>query len=64
MNKKYDYMKRDRHIWKFLKFGETGLGWDPTTRKFSGLNEQWDKKIKVSLLHILLQLIYNISKSL
>ena len=42
------------HIWKFLKFGKTDLGWDPTTRKFSGSKKWWDKKIKDGLLHILL----------
>ncbi|KAG5007754.1 hypothetical protein AAZX31_09G183000 [Glycine max] len=34
---------------KFLKFEETDLGWDPTIRKFSGLNEWWGKKIKNQL---------------
>ncbi|KAG4973408.1 hypothetical protein JHK82_030332 [Glycine max] len=40
LKNKYDYMKRDCRIWKFLKFRETSLEWDPTTRKFSS-SKQW-----------------------
>ncbi|PNY16990.1 hypothetical protein L195_g013723 [Trifolium pratense] len=46
LKNKYDAMKRDWRIWRFLKFGETGLGWDPVTGKLSCSDEWWDRKIK------------------
>lgn len=39
-------MKKDWRLWKFLKFGETGLGWDPLTGKLSCSDEWLDRKIK------------------
>ena len=55
---KYDSMKRLWKTWKFLVFKETGLGWDPVIGRLSCSNEWWEKKIKVSLFLILLQLIF------
>lgn len=46
LKNKYDYMKKDWRLWKFLKFGETGLGWDPLTGKLNCSDEWWDRKIK------------------
>lgn len=34
---------------KILKTGETGLGWNPTTRKLDCSGEWWDRKLKVLL---------------
>ncbi|KMT12680.1 hypothetical protein BVRB_4g087790 isoform A [Beta vulgaris subsp. vulgaris] len=45
MKNKYDWMRRDWQLWKFLKTGETGLGWDPTTGKIKASIEWWEKKI-------------------
>jgi len=39
-----------------LKFGETGLGWDPLTGKLSCSDEWWDGKTKVSFFHMSIQL--------
>ncbi|CAH1438855.1 unnamed protein product [Lactuca virosa] len=39
LKNKYDSMKRDRRLWKFLKTGETGLGWNPTTGKLDCSDE-------------------------
>jgi hypothetical protein len=44
-------MKKDWRIWRFLKFGETGLGWDPVTGKLSCSDDWWDRKIKVSFVN-------------
>lgn len=52
-------MKKDWRNWKFLRFEETGLGWDPVMGKVSGTDEWWDRKIKVSLFHKFLQLFFN-----
>ncbi|XP_058767542.1 L10-interacting MYB domain-containing protein-like [Vicia villosa] len=46
LKNKFDFMKSDWRIWKFLKFGETGLGSFPVTGKLSCSNEWWDRKIK------------------
>lgn len=35
LKNKLDTMKKDWRLWKFLKYGETGLGWDPVTGKLS-----------------------------
>lgn len=51
LKNKFDKMRKDWRIWKFLKYGETGLGWDPVTGKLSCSNEWWDRKIKVSLIN-------------
>lgn len=53
MKNKYDAMKKDWRIWKFLKFGETGLGYNSATGKLNCSQEWWDRKIKVSMLNIL-----------
>ncbi|KAK9741559.1 hypothetical protein RND81_03G113300 [Saponaria officinalis] len=42
---KFDSMKADWYLWKFLKNGETGLGWDPTTGRISASDEWWKNKI-------------------
>ncbi|KAK2383299.1 hypothetical protein P8452_38479 [Trifolium repens] len=46
LKNKFDTMKKDWRIWRFLKFGETGLGWDPVTGKLSCSDDWWDRKIK------------------
>ncbi|KAL2893661.1 hypothetical protein RDABS01_009570 [Bienertia sinuspersici] len=43
---KYDTMRRDYCLWKALKNSETGLGWDPVSRKIDASNEWWQRKIK------------------
>lgn len=61
LKNKYDAMKRDWRSWKSLKFGETGLGWDPLTGKLSCSDEWWERKIKVSLFLIFLtKFIFNL----
>ncbi|CAA0811284.1 Unknown protein [Striga hermonthica] len=39
-------MKKDWRLWKYLKTGETGLGWDPTTGKLDCSSDWWEKKLK------------------
>ncbi|KAL4568308.1 hypothetical protein LXL04_023917 [Taraxacum kok-saghyz] len=46
LKNKYDAMKKDWGLWKFLKTGETGLGWNSTTGKLYCSDEWWDKKLK------------------
>jgi hypothetical protein len=51
LKNKFDAMKKNWHIWRFLKFGETCVGWDNVTEKLSCSYDWWDKKIKVSLFN-------------
>ncbi|CAH9070809.1 unnamed protein product [Cuscuta europaea] len=46
LKNKWDAMKKDWRIWKFLKRDGTDLGWDPITKRLSCSNEWWDKKTK------------------
>ncbi|KAL4564387.1 hypothetical protein LXL04_028451 [Taraxacum kok-saghyz] len=46
LKNKYDAMKKDWRLWKFLKTGETGLGWNSTTGKLYCSDEWWDQKLK------------------
>ncbi|KAJ9558138.1 hypothetical protein OSB04_012752 [Centaurea solstitialis] len=46
MKNKYDAMKKDWRLWKYLKRGETGLGWNSTTGKLECSNEWWENKLK------------------
>ncbi|KEH32558.1 Myb/SANT-like DNA-binding domain protein [Medicago truncatula] len=59
LKNKYDYMKKDWRLWKFLKFGETGLGWDPLTGKLSCSDEWWDRKIKMQTLETNYEFLFN-----
>ncbi|CAH1428643.1 unnamed protein product [Lactuca virosa] len=42
LKNKYDSMKKDWRIWKFLKTGEPDLGWNPTTGKLD-CPDEWRK---------------------
>lgn len=46
LKNKYDSMKKDWRLWKFLKTGETGLGWNSTTGKIDCPDEWWENKLK------------------
>ncbi|KAK9056088.1 hypothetical protein SSX86_027176 [Deinandra increscens subsp. villosa] len=46
LKNKYDSMKKDWRLWKFLKMGETGLGWNPTTGRLDCSNDWWERKLK------------------
>ncbi|KAJ1385594.1 Myb/SANT-like domain [Sesbania bispinosa] len=46
LRNKYEFMKKDWRLWKFLKFNETGVGWDAATGKLSTSNEWWERKLK------------------
>lgn len=46
LKNKYDSMKKDWRLWKYLKRGETGLGWNSTTGKLDCSDEWWEKKLK------------------
>lgn len=54
LKNKYDSMKKDWRLWKFLKTGETSLGWNPTTGKLDCSDEWWDRKLKVLLSYFYL----------
>ncbi|GJT94867.1 Myb/SANT-like domain-containing protein [Tanacetum coccineum] len=41
---KYDRIKNDCNLWKTLKIGETGLGWDASARKLDCSYEWWKRK--------------------
>ncbi|KAI3515805.1 hypothetical protein L1887_14709 [Cichorium endivia] len=46
LKNKYDGMRKDYNLWKSLRNGETGLGWNETTRQLNCSDEWWDKKVK------------------
>ncbi|KAJ1440764.1 Myb/SANT-like domain [Sesbania bispinosa] len=46
LKNKFESMKKDWRTWRFLKFGETGLGWDPVTGKLDCSEEWWSRKVK------------------
>lgn len=48
LKNKYDAMKKDWRLWKYLKIGETGLGWNSTTGKLDCSDEWWERKLKVA----------------
>ncbi|KAK8935684.1 hypothetical protein KSP39_PZI003278 [Platanthera zijinensis] len=47
MKNKWDHLKKDWKLWKELKHGETGLGWDPEKRTIAASEEWWTEKVKV-----------------
>ncbi|XP_076908587.1 uncharacterized protein LOC143565518 [Bidens hawaiensis] len=44
MKNKYDGMRKEYNLWKSLKNGETGLGWNESTRQLMCLDEWWKTK--------------------
>ncbi|KAL6548250.1 hypothetical protein OROGR_008671 [Orobanche gracilis] len=46
LKNKFDSMKKEWRLWKFLKTGETDLGWNSTTGKLNCPDEWWEKKLK------------------
>nr|XP_043620348.1 uncharacterized protein LOC122592217 [Erigeron canadensis] len=46
LKNKYDNMKKDYNLWKSLKNGEIGLGWDESTKTLICSDDWWKKKIK------------------
>ncbi|GJV97413.1 Myb/SANT-like domain-containing protein [Tanacetum coccineum] len=46
LKNKFDGMKRDYNLWKSLKNGETGLGWNASAQKLDCADEWWKMKIK------------------
>ena len=50
LKSKFDGMKRQFTLWRTLKNGETGLGWDESTGKLNCSDDWWDQKIEVKFL--------------
>ncbi|GKD09393.1 Myb/SANT-like domain-containing protein [Tanacetum coccineum] len=46
LKSKYDSMRKQYTLWKQLKHGETGLGWNASTGALACSNDWWDRKIK------------------
>ncbi|XP_020597508.1 uncharacterized protein At2g29880-like [Phalaenopsis equestris] len=46
MKKKWDQLKKDWKLWKELKQGSTGMGWDPVKRTIDAPKEWWAKKLQ------------------
>ncbi|KAL8101099.1 L10-interacting MYB domain-containing protein-like [Apium graveolens] len=42
----WDAMREDYKIFRKLKFGQTGLGWNELTKQFEASDEWWKEKIK------------------
>lgn len=45
----WEAMKSDYHIFKKLKFGESGLGWNEVTKTIEASPIWWLQKVQVSL---------------
>ncbi|KAK8946628.1 hypothetical protein KSP39_PZI006928 [Platanthera zijinensis] len=52
MKNKWDQLKRDWKLWRELKRGETGLGWNPTKRTIDASDDWWKERIEVSFLNV------------
>ncbi|GJY47844.1 putative nuclease HARBI1 [Tanacetum coccineum] len=46
LKSKYDSMRKQYTLWKDLKHGKTGLGWNASTGALACSNDWWDRKIK------------------
>nr|XP_043638520.1 uncharacterized protein LOC122609555 [Erigeron canadensis] len=46
LKNKYDGMRKEYNLWKSLKHGETGLGWNESTGQLDCDDEWWAKKIQ------------------
>lgn len=49
LKNKYGWMRKEYTLWKSLKNGETGLGWNESTGKLDCSYDWWENKIKVIL---------------
>lgn len=47
VKKKWDQLKKDWKLWKELKWGSMGLGWDPIKKTIDASNEWWKEKLEV-----------------
>ena len=47
LKSKFDIMRKQYTLWKKLKHGETGLGWDANTGALNCSAAWWDMEIKV-----------------
>ncbi|XP_020586760.1 L10-interacting MYB domain-containing protein-like [Phalaenopsis equestris] len=47
MKNKWDQLKKDWKLWKELKQGSTGMGWDPVKRTIDAPEEWWAEKLQV-----------------
>ena len=47
LKNKFDHMKKLYKLWKELRHGETGIGWDPVRGRITADDSWWEKKIKV-----------------
>ncbi|KAI0508110.1 hypothetical protein KFK09_014244 [Dendrobium nobile] len=47
LKNKWDQLKKDWKLWKELKRGSTGLGWDPRKKSIDAPDEWWKEKLEV-----------------
>ncbi|XP_020573838.1 L10-interacting MYB domain-containing protein-like [Phalaenopsis equestris] len=47
LKNKWDQLKKEWKLWKELKRGSTGLGWDPVKRTIDAPEEWWAEKLAV-----------------
>ncbi|KAI0516451.1 hypothetical protein KFK09_009130 [Dendrobium nobile] len=47
LKNKWDQLKKDWKLWKDLKRGSTGLGWDPRRKTIDAPDEWWKEKLEV-----------------
>ena len=58
---KWNYLRKQWKTWKQLFECDTGLGYDPNTRRIEAIDEWWTRKLKVSCLYIIVKnsTVYN-----
>ena len=58
---KWDHLRNSCKVWKQLVECETGLGYDPDTGRIDATDEWWGRKLKISLLYIIVitSTVYN-----
>ncbi|KAK8956663.1 hypothetical protein KSP39_PZI000517 [Platanthera zijinensis] len=47
LKNKWDQLKREWKLWRELKKGETGLGWDPIKKTIDASDEWWQERIQM-----------------
>ncbi|KAK8937139.1 hypothetical protein KSP39_PZI011929 [Platanthera zijinensis] len=47
LKNKWDQLKRDWKLWRDLKRGETGLGWNPIKKTIDASDEWWKERIEM-----------------
>ncbi|KAK8916857.1 hypothetical protein KSP39_PZI022193 [Platanthera zijinensis] len=59
LKNKWDQLKKEWKLWRELKRGKTGLGWNPVKKTIDASDEWWDEKIKVIIIYHIFKFLDN-----